>query len=79
MDVLPGFDVLGRDADDLVVAPHRLARSDAPGGYLVARWDQTRHHQIFFGDALAADQLATGDHHIIVGVEPDNGRGRLHP
>jgi hypothetical protein len=43
----------------------------------VAWWNQTRHYQIFLGDECAADQLVARDHHIIVGVEPDNGRGGL--
>ena len=47
-------DGLGSGTDDLVVAPHRLARSDGPRGHLVPR-----RHQADDGDLLVQ---ALGSH-----------------
>src|SRR5690606_4466367 len=78
--VLAGRDVLARHADDLVVAPHRLAGGDGAHGHLVARRHQAGHADAFGGQRRAAHQLAPRDDDVVGGVDADDGvvAGRVH-
>ncbi len=67
--VLAGANVARREADDLVVAPHRRARRDRARGELVARRDQTDHRHAFVLDQRARHQLVARDDDVIGGVE----------
>jgi hypothetical protein len=71
MHVLAGRDRLACEADDLVVAAHRLALGDGAHRDLVAGRDQAaRRHAL---DRRAADQLAARDHDIVGGMESNEG------
>jgi hypothetical protein len=69
--VLARRDRLGGEADDLVVAAHRLAHGNGAGGDLVAGWDQAAHRNVL--DGGAADQLGARDQHVVVRMESDEG------
>ena len=73
MDVLTGRDRPAGEADDLVVAAHRLARRDGAHGDLVARRDQAATGQVL--DRRAAHELRARDHDIVGGMKADEGSG----
>ena len=64
---------------EIVVGPairHQLR--DGTRRDLVARGDEASYLEPLFGDACAADQLMAGNDHIIVGVQANHGRRRVH-
>ena len=50
-------------ANDLVVTPYRLTRTDIANSDFVAGWNQTAHCHMF--DSAATHELAARNHHII--------------
>ena len=77
MDVLTGPDLARREADDLVVAPHRRSHRQCPRRDLVAG-----RHQPADGDPLGLDQrarhqLTTCDHDIVSRVQSKDQRNFL--
>ena len=64
MDVLAGGDGLAGETDDLVVASHRFALGDVPGGDLVAGRDQALDGHVF--GRGAADELGAGDQDVVL-------------
>ena len=77
--VLAGCDGLRGVADDLVVAPYRLAGGDGLGGHLVAGRHEAGHGHAFLRQHRTAQQLAPGDDDVVLGVDADGrGGGRGH-
>ena len=74
--VLAGGDGLRGVADDLAVAPDRLARADRPRGDLVAWGHQAGDRHAFLGDHGAAEQLPACDDDVVGRVDADRGGGR---
>src|SRR3546814_20548428 len=66
VDVLADGDVVGCEADDLVVFPHRLALGDRPGGDLVARGDRLRHRHRLAGNGGSGPPFGPRRHDVFV-------------
>ncbi len=69
--VLAGRDRLAGEADDLVVAAHRLAGGDGARGDLVARGDQPPDGDVL--DLGAAHELGARDQDVVLRMESDEG------
>ncbi len=75
MDVLAGGNVATREADDLVVAAHRLALADRVRGDLVAGRDESADRDLLVEQLGAAHELRAGDDDVVGGMQPDRQRG----
>ena len=71
MNVLAGRNGAAREADDLVVALDRRALRNRPGSDLVSRRHQPGHGEILIDQRCPADELASRDDDIVVGMKPD--------
>jgi len=71
MDMLAGADRLGGEADDLVVAPDRLARRDRPGRHLVPGRDVAGGGHPLFRNRGARRDIGAGEDDIVVTVQAD--------
>ena len=77
--VLAGLDVARGEADDLVVAPHRLALRDVAHRELVAGRDACtdRAHVFFLDQRVPVGELDARDDDVVVGVQADGEVGGL--
>ena len=75
--MLARADILLGDADNLVIAMDRIALGDRARCHLVARRNQTRDHDILFGDARSWDQLVACDDDVVARVQADHRRRGL--
>src|SRR5688572_9218607 len=75
--VLARVDVARGEADDLVVAAHRLPSRDRAHGELVAGRNGDQRGDSLLGDEGAGRNLQARDHHVVVGVQADGEVGSL--
>ena len=73
VDMLPRLDRLGGEADDLVVAPHRLAHAMRSHGHLVPGGDATGGDKAV-RDRRAWQQARTRDEDAVVGMKTNDRR-----
>ena len=74
MDVLARTDRATREADDLVVPPHRIADGDRARGDLVSRRHETHDGDVLVEQFRAADELLAGDDDVVCRMQPDRQR-----
>lgn len=70
--VLPRTDRLAGEADDLAIAPDRLAGGQRPRRHLVAGRNQSGNGHRFAGDVDARDQLVQGHDHVVARMQADD-------